>query len=1039
MRSSTRLHSSRLAGWVLVLTTLVTAGCGDDDPDEPSLDDFLPAVPEPTGEAQSTWAGAITQANSDELIPGPASAGMVGDFYIRSAKARFVIQAPARVIGVVPQGGNVVDAVALGDDGEPVTEDHFGELSMVYVLGRTCDHQRIEVVHDGSGGGAAVVRAIGVTANNDFINLRGIGLIPVPLDLDPDIADSVECATTYVLEPDSSTLHVAWTLFNPGEDDINGPLGALSDTGGETDSFSPERGFERLGISALTTLGDPAPVDYAVFQGPGVSYGVVPRHEDLAKPNSAFLIAGVSVMLFKAEALLDITNPDAFELDLLAKDGVTRNLDLIVGADAADVEAQYLAGRGEATATVSGTVAWSEGDEVPARARVGFYLDGNGDGDLDDEDDLVRAYADVDASGAWSATLAPGDYLVRAEVRDQARSEIHELALAASGASDVALTLPSPIRFDYSITDGETGGIIPGKLIAIGRHPAYPDARLFDTYDRVSNVIGITMAGHGTSVDIGDGADPQLVLPAGGTYRVIATRGTQWSVDSLPVAADSTGGELDFTLHHVAPSAGYVASEYHVHQLGSPDSPVSSAARVASAAAAGVEVFATTDHDYVSDLQPVIEAANLARWTRAIPGLEVTPFVYGHFNAWPIVPDLASPNRGAVDWAAGEPGYAKTPGQIFETMRERGAELVQVNHPRAGSGFSFQEFFDRAGIVYDYEGKTIGADLLAAPVPNEWLRLPDEPLWDPSFNALEVWNGNSTADTNLDGVREVQSLDRVMRDWFNFLSFGMPIVPCGNSDTHTLVSDSMGMPLTYVRVGDATYAALSDALEDGSAVDDVLATLTGVSNRDVIVSNAPFLTVSREGETDSAIGATYAATGDISFAITITAPDWAEFDTLEVFANATPESPVDDDTALQPLGCWTSRELAGLPETEPCMTALVDPQSMIVERVVVDAESDAARWEATLTVTIAAADVAAITRAGATGTDAWLVFRVRGNKAIYPIMFHEVMGEANIDALVADDGSVDALLEGIGVPATAFTAPIYVDFDGGGYSAPFAP
>jgi hypothetical protein len=34
---------------------------------------------------------------------------------------------------------------------------------------------------------------------------------------------------------------------------------------------------------------------------------------------------------------------------------------------------------------------------------------------------------------------------------------------------------------------------------------------------------------------------------------------------------------------------------------------------------------------------------------------------------------------------------------------------------------------------------------------------------------------------------------------------------------------------------------------------------------------------------------------------------------------------------------------------------------------------------------------------------------------------------------------IDAALAGHGIPAAAVTAPVFVDFDGGGYRAPFAP
>ena len=51
--------------------------------------------------------------------------------------------------------------------------------SLIYLLGRTCEPTDIEVVRDGSGGGVAVLRAIGKSGNNDFINFKGIGIFPV--------------------------------------------------------------------------------------------------------------------------------------------------------------------------------------------------------------------------------------------------------------------------------------------------------------------------------------------------------------------------------------------------------------------------------------------------------------------------------------------------------------------------------------------------------------------------------------------------------------------------------------------------------------------------------------------------------------------------------------------------------------------------------------------------------------------------------------------------------------------------------------------
>jgi len=1017
---------TRLLG--LTIGVSLAAGCGGGDK---GLDDYLPQVPSPTGDAQSVWAGQIT--DSGDLVDGPAAQGMIGDFYMRNSRARFVIQAATRVIGVVPQGGNLVDAVPLDGDGNPLREDHFGELSMVYLVGRTCEHQSVEVLQDGSGGGVAAIRALGKTGNNDFINLRGIGLLGIPLELDPDIEDDVDCATTYVLEPDSDRVEVYWTMFNPGDTDINGPFGALSDTGGAVEQWGSTRGFERLGIEALTSAVEPAPIDYVVYQGPDVAYGLLPRHDDPATTNSTFLIAGVSVVLFGAEKLLDILNEDTFYLHLPAGKGLTHALEISVGLDAADATEAYYGE--EATAPVSGQVTWQTAGGAATGARVGFYQDKDDSGDITD-DDLIISYADIDADGAFSGRIPPGNYLVRAEVKDVGRSPAQQVSVAASsGASGIALEVPDPVYVDYEIKEYGTSMPLPAKLTVFGQHPALPDKRVFETYDRYPGVVRMVQAIRG-STSLGADPDPRLALPAGSTYRIYATHGTEWSAPSqlLTVNAGDPDQSLDFVLRQVAPADGYIASEYHVHQLGSPDSPVPNDTRVKTAVVDGVDVFASSDHDFVGDLQPYVEAYGLEDSLRVIPGIEVTPFAYGHFNAWPLLPDDSSPNKGAIDWARGQEGYAMLPGEIFQAMRDRGADVVQANHPRkAPGGFTdFQNFFDRAGLVYDWDARTVDGDLVRAPVPNEWLRLPETTMWSNDFDALEVWNGFDTADSNRDGVREIAKLDIVMRDWFNFLTLGMKITPIGNSDTHTVVRDPAGMPRTYVKVDDDSSLAISS----GDVVADLADTILGRSGTpvDIVVTNGPFIKVTANGS--PAIGRVLDGTGgDVQLDIEVIAPEWAEIDTVEIFANETEEvGRAANDSALRPRFCFTSR--TDLDPGDLCSTAVGGARTLDAQ--LEDLGDGFARYHAVATITISASDI--VNHAGATGSDAWFVVRAWGTRAIFPILLNDVATSANIDTLVSGSaGDLDTLLRTTGVPAEAFTAPIYVDFDGNGYKAVFSP
>ncbi|ACY14644.1 CehA/McbA family metallohydrolase [Haliangium ochraceum] len=1022
-------------------------GCDAGAPPAPSLDQVLPAVPAPTGEPQGAWAGRIGTSDSPDIIPGPGSIGRAGDYVVRNQRARFVVQAPGRAIGVVPYGGNLVDIAALDDRGAARAEDHFGELSLVYQLGRTCEHTSVEIVQDGSGGGVAALRARGRAAVNDYINLRGVGLFDVAESLDPEREDEVACATTYLLAPGSAHLEVWFTLLNPTDTPLSAPLGLLIDSGASTHAWSPGPGFEgSVGLDEL--LRDAGTeVPYLVQQGPGVAYGVAPRHATAGTSNATFSVTGVSLLLFGARRALEIFDPSRNYLSLAPRTGDSWRVDVAVGRDAAEIGAHLRAaaasadaGDGIAEVELAAQVTWSDGSAAE-HARVGLYRDDDDDGAITSDDALVT-YLDADAAGAVRGAVPAGNYLARAEVSDRGRSSVITVALAADQPpAALSFLLPAPVLLDYTIRDSD-GAVIPARLSIIGAHPAAPDARLFPVGDRAPGTITTVHALRGTSIDRGDGADPALRLPVDADgrarYRVEASRGTEWSAfgTTVELAADSPPAPLEITLERVVDSAGYVASEYHVHQLASTDSVVSQIERVASMAAEGVELFAATDHDAVSDLQPVVEALGISELVRAIPGLEITPFSYGHFNAWPIAPD-GTPRGGAIDWARGGGGYAMRPVEIYAAARARGAALVQVNHPRAdiGGGRSdFQAHFDRIGLRFDYARGVIESG--QGPVPNAWLRLPEGALWSDDFQALEVWNGMQVADTNGDGVREFPGLDLVMRDWFNFLSLGFDVTPLGNSDTHERFRDVAGMPRTYVRVDDDSPQALAT----GAIVDAVLETLGGRIARDVLVSNGPFLRLTRadDSQSRSVIGAVLEADGDgrVRLELSVEAPHWAQFDTVEVFASATPEVPRPgeplDETALVPHLCFTARPPAELADNDPCALARGGAQPLQVNQT----ES---AYLAQLRIEVAGENI--ITRPEARGLDAWLVVRVRGNRGIYPLLLGGIVQDQEaIDTLLDGDAdAIDALLDGRGAPATAFTAPVFVDFDGGGYHAPFGP
>ncbi len=405
---------------------IVLGGCGDDGG---GLSDYYPDLPEETGEPQAVFAGEVTDPS--QLVTGPAQSGLVGDFYIKNDRVTFIIQAPTRVIGVVPQGGNVIDAV-LTDGTKQTVEDHFGELGLIYMLGRTCEPDRIEIVRDGSKGGVAVIRSIGKAASDDFLNLKGIGVLPVDPTVDPDIDDGVLCATTYVLAPGSTSLQVSHSLFNDGDLKINSPLGTLADTGGFTEGWTNASGFQRADISALTSLSRPQPIDYVLYQGPGVAYGIVPRHA-MPVEHAQAVVAGVSIFLDGNSSILDILQKDKYFLHMDPGKGALQTYDFVVGKDGADIDEVFRGGNGEELRPVSGKVELSGGGPAVG-ARVGVFVDGNGNGMLDpttvdadgngQPDDKIVSYMDVAADGTFSGNVptSAGNLFLRAEVKNIGRS-----------------------------------------------------------------------------------------------------------------------------------------------------------------------------------------------------------------------------------------------------------------------------------------------------------------------------------------------------------------------------------------------------------------------------------------------------------------------------------------------------------------------------------------------------------------------------------------------------------------------------------------
>jgi hypothetical protein len=170
-----------------------------------------------------------------------------------------------------------------------------------------------------------------------------------------------------------------------------------------------------------------------------------------------------------------------------------------------------------------------------------------------------------------------------------------------------------------------------------------------------------------------------------------------------------------------------------------------------------------SDHDVLTDYPALVRDLGWERYVGApITGLEISP-LSGHLGAYGLPYDVDHPTAagGAVPTSTKEDGAWRTLwiSEIVEEARARGAEVIQLNHPRDSTGY-----FDVAGYQPDQPIESI-----------------ESRHWTTDFDTMEVFNGAG-------------DLCAVMRDWVGLLNQGKRVTGVGNSDSHDL-----GRPAGYPR------------------------------------------------------------------------------------------------------------------------------------------------------------------------------------------------------------------------------------------------
>lgn len=470
---------------------------------------------------------------------------------------------------------------------------------------------------------------------------------------------------------------------------------------------------------------------------------------------------------------------------------------LVVGeGDAASVLETYYELNEVATGRVSGHVLDTQTGEPVEHARVFALIDPrernpeanistydsalaalraidwDGDGQSDGNPSIVsfavtEAGVDRVPDASWSMRLEPGRYLLVPFVYGRRAGRPVPVTIEEGGSREVSVAMDPPARLHYEITD-DRGEKVTAKLTLIG--PLADDAECPSDLPipELSSLryleLGMSERPQGIATVVYSEAGEGTVEVAPGRYDVIASRGFEYSIDRrcLDLRHDTSPIE-HFSVLREVDTTGWVAGDFHVHGVNSYDGNMPHRARVISAVAEGIEVFSTTDHDYITNLEPVVYDLGMRDQVHTMVGIEVTPIELGHILGYPLRFDETAVDNGAIDWTRRDhclanpedfgcpdnpSGYlALTPEEIFRQLRELGEfgpehTVVTVPHPRDGFFGYFDQFaLNQFDLGLDPAGLVRGQNPLLAAFP------PDGPVneryrfFSEHFDAVELFNG----------------------------------------------------------------------------------------------------------------------------------------------------------------------------------------------------------------------------------------------------------------------------------------------------------
>lgn len=952
-------------------------------------------------------------SDAADLLSGPLAHGRIGDYHLGNGVARFVVQDVGKrdLWSVGAFGGNIIDAELLDHPGL----DNFLEIQPAINIETVVNAQTVEIINDGQDGTAAIIRTCGPDDVLDFVNpstiIEDIGGLDFPAAADDQDYD-VEACTDYALEPGKPYVRMVTTVANQTDTDLPLFVGDYINASGEVEPWTSlgagvgEQLVNRLGVMSFIGY------DRAV----GVDYFSIP----LTKPNAPngestfFTAAGVSYILHSDSVLGAILgSPPTFVVPANGSNSYTRFFGVGDGSasNAIDAENEVLE---IATGTIGGCVTVDGEPAAGARVAVGTPAAG--------PLAVLSSLFVTDADGCFSGTLPPGEYGVAAARRGTpyegggAMPVVHAVTIAADEMESLDIDLPPTGRLRVLVGD-QNDESLPARVSVVGFDPS-PEpvltvlgaqgpqtTGLFNDIGADPEPFGVTRVEYAGA----DGVVDIEIEP--GSYQVFASRGTEYSLFEAPVTI--IAGQTAMVAARIARvivSTGFVSSDFHVHGINSADSRVGHVSRASQFAGEGIDNIIMTDHHSHTDLNPTIGDLDLTPFVHATVGEEITTWDYGHFNAYPLRIDADRPSGGSTDWAVTAPpgrdfkaygAYSLPPAEVaaLATEGENSAEntVIQINH--------INSHFDPLRI----DTSRVPPQSFISPTDLLRFRLdPESGNLFHHFLALELWNGAGR------GAQGDFLRDRI-GIWFNHLNQGLITTAIADTDTHQFRSLNSAGARTW------TAASTDDPPTiDGDEVAQSVAAGRAVGGQGIYVQTRLLAGDGSGNVADLTLEGSTMVTSinrSVELEISVQAPLWAEFDRIEVYANATTTVTTERD---------------GVPtlfSAEPKMVLEAGDDFDVTTMVIFPDVPGAAARRAVVSVPFD--DIAG---------DTWFVVVVRGTDGVtrpmFPVMARDISRESNTTLADLIDGNLG---EG-GVLSLGFTNALYADVDGvEGFQAPLAP